>query len=698
MSFDAPARSDGRVPDGASMHVGVGSSEIAACMLGAAGLGRVVLLEEDGTGGGLSVVGAWPVAPTPARVDAEPLLLEALRTGEAVTATGGEVSAGLAPLCLGAAASMAVAVRAAGKVVLGLRSDPSPPADAEIRLFRASALLLVRAAAGERVGYEDPQARADRIADLVDAGLALAGETSLDGLLERITLAAREVLGARYAALGVLDEHGTALARFITSGVDEETATAIGPPPRGRGILGVVIQERRVIRLEHLSDDPRAVGFPANHPSMDSFLGVPIALRDAVYGNLYVTDKIDGSFTDEDERLARTLAAQAALAIDNARRYESERLRAEELETALEVGRAMLSVLDLDELLPLIARRGRRLAGADTVAVGIRDGDEIEFRYGHGATALALEGLRVAADLGDLDESLRRTAEGEWEVVPLVIDSETAGVLVAVRGGRFDDGARRLLRLLSTQAAIALANARAYTEERERLLTSAAVQAARAQEQAAAEGYRRAIEAQEAERARIARELHDEAGQVLTGLNLHLRAIEDREQDPEVRSSLSELRASVGAVSASLRELITELRPSGLREHGLAGAIERQAERVREAAGITIDVAVDHLPDLPHEVELVVFRVVQEALTNVARHSGASHASVVASAHGGRLRLVVEDDGRGFDATQPTRRLGLAGIRERCELLGGSLRIDSSPGAGTALTVDLDLNGREEAR
>ncbi len=425
---------------------------------------------------------------------------------------------------------------------------------------------------------------------------------------------------------------------------------------------------------------------------MTSFLGVPIALGDEVYGNLYVTDKLSGTFTREDERLARTLAAQAAVAIDNARRHDRERRRAEEMETALEIGRALLSVLDLDELLPLIARRARRLADADTVAVGVRDGDQIVFRYAHGAGALELEGRREPADIAALGAPLAGLAEGTWEIVPLELDGALAGALVAVRGRPFDLAAKRLLRLLSVQGAIALANARAHSDERERLLASAALEAARAQEQAAAEGFRRAVEAQEAERARIARELHDEAGQVLTGLSLHLRAIEERERDPDVRSSLAELRASVGAVSSGLRELITELRPSGLREHGLEGAVQRQAERLREATGISVDVAVSRLPALTQEVEVVVFRVVQEALTNVARHSGASHASVVASAHGGRLRIVVEDDGRGFDPAAPTSRLGLAGIRERIQMLGGALRIDSSPGAGTALTVDLDMS------
>ncbi len=147
----------------------------------------------------------------------------------------------------------------------------------------------------------------------------------------------------------------------------------------------------------------------------------------------------------------------------------------------------------------------------------------------------------------------------------------------------------------------------------------------------------------------------------------------------------------VNGISGSLRNLATDLRPSGLREHGLSSAIERQAARLREATGMAVDVLVNDLPDdLPEEVQIALFRVVQEALTNVARHSGAGQASVVVSRHGGHIRVVVEDDGRGFDTAGPSNRLGIPGIRERVELIGGSLRIESAVGAGTALIVDLE--------
>src|SRR6187397_1354176 len=164
----------------------------------------------------------------------------------------------------------------------------------------------------------------DRLRGLIDAGIALAGELSLDGVLQKIVEAAAELSEARYAALGVIDPTGKELERFVVTGIDAETHAAIGDLPRGRGILGVLIRDAKPLRLDNLGDDPRSVGFPAHHPPMQSFLGVPILLRGVAYGNLYLTGKEGGGgFSDEDEELTQLLAAQAAVAIENTRLYET---------------------------------------------------------------------------------------------------------------------------------------------------------------------------------------------------------------------------------------------------------------------------------------------------------------------------------------------------------------------------------------
>jgi signal transduction histidine kinase len=562
----------------------------------------------------------------------------------------------------------------------------------------ARALATLAGLVGSRLQLDAARRRAQeagaRMSSLVDAGLSLGRELSLDDLLARIVQAAREVVGARYAALGVLSTDRTELVEFVTAGLDDAERAAIGDLPRGRGLLGALIRDARPLRLERISDDPRSVGFPANHPPMESFLGVPIALRGEVFGNLYLTDKAGGPFTEEDEQIALTLAAQAAVAVDNVRRLEAERRRADELESVQEVARAVLGTLDLDALLPLVARRARRLTRAETVGVAVAgDGGDLVFSYGHGVDALELEGTSVPPDMAVLQATLaRRLGAAAVEACALEIRGGVAGALVAVGARPFDDDARRLLATFSSHVAIALANARAVGAELARVQEAARRDAAVVRERAAGESVRRAIEAQEAERARLARELHDEAGQALTALAVHLRALEDDVPAGPLRARVAELRAQVGAASTALRELATRLRPSGLGEGGLAAAIAEQAERIRTTTAIEVDVDLRGLEaDLPEDVQIALYRTVQEALTNVVRHSGAEGVSIVATAQDGRIRLVVDDDGRGFDASAPTDRLGLAGIRERVELLGGTLRVESSPGGGAAVVVDLEL-------
>jgi len=178
----------------------------------------------------------------------------------------------------------------------------------------------------------------ERLRGLVEAGIALTSELSLDAVLTKLVEAAAALTGARYAALGVVDRNGRGLERFVTTGVDDAVIAEIGDLPVGRGILGILIREAKPLRLHDLTEDPRSVGFPPGHPPMHSFLGVPILLRGVAYGNLYITEKEDGDFTDEDEEVITLLAAQAAVAIENARLYESATRWLRQLETMTEVG------------------------------------------------------------------------------------------------------------------------------------------------------------------------------------------------------------------------------------------------------------------------------------------------------------------------------------------------------------------------
>jgi transcriptional regulator with GAF, ATPase, and Fis domain len=217
----------------------------------------------------------------------------------------------------------------------------------------------------------------DRLRVLVDTGIALSSELSLDALLQQLVETAAQLTGARYAALGVIDKSGQALERFLTTGIDPETRAAIGDPPRGRGILGVLIREARTLRLHDLADDLRSVGFPPHHPPMRTFLGVPILLRGVAYGNLYLTEKQGAEdFTAEDEELTQLLAAQAAVAIENARLYETSTRWLRQLESLNEISDALVSELELEPLLALIARRLRELVDARLVLIALPDGGD----------------------------------------------------------------------------------------------------------------------------------------------------------------------------------------------------------------------------------------------------------------------------------------------------------------------------------
>ena len=371
----------------------------------------------------------------------------------------------------------------------------------------------------------------DRRRALVEAGIAITSELSLDAVLETLIRIAADLTGARYSALGVIDRRGLELERFVTHGLDEPAKEAIGERPRGRGILGVLIKDARPLRLDDLTRDPRSVGFPPNHPPMRSFLGVPVMTRGVAFGNLYLAEKQPaGSFTEEDEEIATLLAAQAAVAIENA-------------------------------------------------------------------------------------GSVRRDA------------------------------------------------------------------------------LRRAVQAQEGERRRLARELHDETGQALTSILLGLSAVERAESAEAAHAAAADLRKLVVETLQDVRRLAVELRPSALDDFGLAPALRRLGQTVREGGKLDVQVETRLGEErLPAEVETALYRIVQESLTNVVKHAGADHVSIVVTRKPESVVVMIEDDGRGFDLAQSSgERLGLLGMRERVQLLDGTLVVEATPGSGTTLIVELPL-------
>ena len=546
------------------------------------------------------------------------------------------------------------------------------------------------------------QAATDRLRALVDAGIALSSELSLDALLQQLVETAAELTGARYAALGVIDETGPSLERFLTHGIDAETQAAIGDLPRGRGILGVLIRDAKPLRLDELGEDPRSVGFPAHHPPMRTFLGVPIMMRGVAFGNLYLTEKDGGGpFTHEDEELTQLLAAQAAVAIENTRLYESSTRWLRHLESLGEIGDALAGEIELEPLLALVARRLRDLVTARLVliALPLGDGDRLQIAAADGDAddAIGLAGVelelggsktgrvlqrgrseRVDSVLDDpeLDQQVaRRMGVRSALYVPLVVEGRSIGVVVAHDKlgptTSFTDEDVRLAESLATRAAVAVELSQRVSRD----------------------VVRRVVEAQELERARLARELHDETGQALTSILLGLKSLDDRAATESDRAAVGELRDLVVATLQSVRRLAVELRPATLDDFGLVPAIERLRDVVEEQSGISVDVQ-SNLGDarLPSETETALYRIVQEAFTNVLKHASASRVSVRLDRGTDSLTLVVHDDGRGFDPAKPRAgSLGLAGMRERVALLGGHLTIESSEDAGTMVKAEVPI-------
>jgi len=539
----------------------------------------------------------------------------------------------------------------------------------------------------------------ERLRILVDAGIALSSELSLDALLQRIVETAAELTGARYAALGVIDRSGQTLERFLTTGVDPETHAAIGDLPRGRGILGVLIREARTLRLHDLADDPRSVGFPRNHPPMKTFLGVPIVLRGVAYGNLYLTEKQgDVDFSAEDEEFTQLLAAQAAVAIENARLYESSLRWVRQLESINEIGNAMVSELELEPLLELVARRLRELVDARLVLIALPEAD----------------GLRVAAVAGEADDGVAgMLLERAGSKAGRVLDrARSERIDALVEDSEVDQQAARLLGVSSAlyvplvtrgkSVGVVIAHdrlgpVRTFTDEELRLAETLAARAAVAvdlSERVSRDAVRRVLEAQELERARLARELHDETGQALTSILLGLKPLEQSASDDETRASIAGVRELVVSTLQDVRRLAVELRPSALDDFGLGTAVERLVETFRERSGLQVDLEEQLATErVPGDVETTVYRIVQEALTNVAKHADATRVSILLVQRGASLVAVIEDDGRGFEpGAVADTALGLAGMRERVSLVGGRLRIESSANGKTAIVAEIPLS------
>jgi len=384
-----------------------------------------------------------------------------------------------------------------------------------------------------------PELDEARLRRLIQVGRTVVSELDLETVLGVVLDAARELTGARYAALGILNADRNALERFITSGIDQETRARIGNLPTGRGVLGVLITDPRPLRLPRVGDHPRSYGFPEHHPPMSTFLGVPVMIRGQAFGNLYLTEKEDGEFDEVDEESVVVLADWAAIAIDNARSIAEDRLR-------------------------------------------------------------------------------------------------------------------------------------------------------------------RTMEASDRERKFWARELHDETLQGLGALRILLASALRRGTPEALNQAVREAVDALLEEIDKLRAVITELRPAALDELGLSAAIEALAERSSQTGGLVIkgDVSLSDAGNgqrLSPELESTIYRLVQEALTNVVKHARAERVEINVVARGNEISVEVTDDGIGFDPAVRPPGFGLTGMRERLELVGGRLSIDSAAGRGTTVRAAVPVGAPKAA-
>ncbi len=544
----------------------------------------------------------------------------------------------------------------------------------------------------------------DRFRRLIDVGSNLLSELDLEAVLKSVVEAARELTGARYAALGVLDRERRELERFINVGIDQPAQREIGNLPRGRGVLGELIREPAPLRLRNVNAHPHAYGFPPGHPPMNSFLGVPIAVRGETFGNLYMTEKQGAEEFDEiDEEAALTLASWAGIAIENARLYTSLSEREAETEQALrraetsvDIARTVGGETDVERILDLIVKRGRALVDARGLLVLLRRGDHLFVAAHAGAIEGDLREIKVPIDdsvFGAAMEDqvsqrlergsppskarLREQLEAEAAlVVPLLFRGRAVGTLVAldreVGGVEFDQEDLRLLQSFAASAATAVATAQ--TVESDRL--------------------RQQVESAERERERWARELHDDTLQHLAAIRIRLAtALQSTggRRGARIESAAEEAMTHLEGQINELNRLINDLRPAALERLGLAGALQALADEGSSRGGVEVEAAIAIGAEPGRDEERLVYRLVQEALTNAVKHANASHLTLDVQEDDREIRISIRDDGDGFDPTSPTAGRGLTGMRERIELLGGEIDVSSKPGEGTEISARVPL-------
>ena len=542
-----------------------------------------------------------------------------------------------------------------------------------------------------QVRLEAVVATRDRVHALLEAVVAVGSQLDLETVLRRIVEAAAGLVDARYGALGVVGETGR-LAEFVPVGLDESEIASIHHWPEGRGLLGELITVPLALRLTDIADHPQSFGFPSGHPPMRSFLGVPVRIRNEVYGNLYLTEKRDGGqFDEDDEAVVVALAAAAGVAVENARLYEESRRRQRWLLASAEVTRRLLSGADPGEVLDLVTQQVLEMAGADLAVLALPEDGRLQLviRHAAGQDAAQARGLALPEDslsavvlsTGEpvtvpefsQDQRIAQVARERMSLGPAVIfplggPGKVRGVLtVGRRPGSMPltHAAAEMVASFASQAAVALELADARRDA-ERLTVLQ-------------------------DRERIARDLHDLVIQRLYATGMSLQAALPLIAAPEVSDRVSRAVDALDETIGEIRSAIFALqaRPD-IQRPGVRERIQDILEEMTGLLGFTpsLSLAGDLGEQVPDDAAEHLLGTLREALSNAARHAAASRVDVTMEA-GRDLILVVRDDGVGMSGT--VRRSGLANLAERAEQLGGTLQVRRAAGGGTELHWQVPL-------
>jgi signal transduction histidine kinase len=522
----------------------------------------------------------------------------------------------------------------------------------------------------------------DKMQGLLDAVLAVGAGLELDSTLQRIVQAAVELVGARYGALGVLGQRDN-LSQFVYVGIDPETRSKMGHLPEGKGLLGLLIKEPKAIRLHDLAAHTASVGFPPNHPPMHSFIGVPVRVRDEIFGNLYMTEKNGGDFTADDVVVLEALAAAAGVAIENARLFERSRMRERWLEATAEINSQLLGGATGDDALNLIAQRSVELTSGCSAMVLLTEGSERRLRPAAQAGLVLVDGV-IDPQGSLLDEVLETGAPalaeeveglfgtggtdlGACVIVPMRAGSTVAGLLVCVREkgtAPFNVDLMPLLASLADQAVVAL-------------------------EFAENQKSRRLVDVLE-DRDRIARDLHDHVIQRLfaTGMSLQgsLTWVNHPEARRRVQKAVNQLDQTVLEIRTSIFDLQADLGDTGLRRR-LLDIVAELTEGAALTPAVRMSGTIDNL--VPDHIGEHAEAVVRELVSNALRHARATDLTLTVEA-GDALVITMVDNGVGMPPH--VARSGLRNLDQRAAGFGGTCAVADEPGGGTRVTWQVPLD------